>query len=426
MLKCTQFAIFAAMKMLIKNIRGLVSCYEQAPSLLKGSELAGLPILEDAWLAIEEGRIADFGSMADWPGINDWRDLEVYDATGAYLAPGYIDSHTHMVHAGTRESEFVDRINGLTYAEIAERGGGILNSAAKLADTPEEVLFEEAHNRMRRAMAAGTLAFEIKSGYGLTLEAELKMLRVIDRLKRTLAVPVKATFLGAHAIPMRFKGDAQAYVNEIIHTMLPAIADEKLADFIDVFCETGYFSVEQTCQIVEAGARYNLPAKVHINQFTTLDGVKPLCDLGVLSLDHLEVLSPDDLEALKNSNTLPVALPGCSFFLGIPYTPARLMIDAGLPLVLATDYNPGSAPSWNMNTVQSLACTQMHLSPSEAFNASTLNAAAAMQIEGEVGCIAPGYTANLMLTESIPSFDFLPYSFGDNNIAKVMVAGQWL
>lgn len=411
------------MKVLVKNIKGLVGVYEHKPGRLAGKSLAHLPILHDAWLAIENGRFVDYGQMADWPGISDWRDLEVIDASGSFLLPGFIDSHTHLVHAGTREGEFVDRINGLTYAEIAKRGGGILNSASKLAEANEEDLLQEAYQRAQKAMAAGTLGFEIKSGYGLSVEAELKMLRVVRKLREMLPVPVKATFLGAHAVPKAYNGDANAYVDDLIERMLPRVAEEQLADYIDVFCEEGYFSVAHTLRIMEAGTRYGLKSKIHMNQFTSGGGVKACVEAGALSLDHLEVLTDDDLQALAEGNTLPVALPGCSFFLGIPYTPVRKIIDAGLPMVLATDYNPGSAPSWNMNLVNSLACTKMNMLPSEAFNASTVNGAAALELEDICGAIVPGFRADFMLTEPIPSFDFMAYAFGENNIKRVYAEG---
>lgn len=411
------------MKLLITNIGRLVAAFDKAPGALKGSAMAGLPVLENAWLAVEDGRFADFGSMADWPGISDWRDLEVVDADGANVLPGYIDSHTHLVHAGTRESEFVDRIRGLSYADIAARGGGILNSARKLADADESQLFDEALHRAHKAMAAGTLGFEIKSGYGLSTEAELKMLRVIRRLREALPVPVKATFLGAHAVPAEFTGNTSGYVDHVINAMLPQVADEGLADYIDVFCELGYFSIDDTQRIVEAGAQHGLRAKVHVNQFTATGGVRACVEAGALTVDHLEELNDDDLAALVAGSSLPVALPGCSHFLRIPFTPGRRIIDAGLPLVLATDYNPGSAPSWNMNLVVSLACTHMGLLPMEALAAATVNGAAALGLEHETGAIVPGFAANFMVTENMPSLDFMPYSFGENTIASVYVNG---
>lgn len=410
-------------KVLIKDIRFLMGVSDDPPAVLRGKEMAHLPVLENAWLAIEDGRIADYGSMENWPGISDWRDLEVIDAEGGSVLPGFVDSHTHLVHAGTRETEFVDRIRGLSYADIAARGGGILNSAAKLANAHEDDLFEESLKRVKQAMRMGTLAFEIKSGYGLSLEAELKMLRVIKRIKEAVDVPVKATFLGAHAVPNAFKGDTKGYVKHVIETILPRVAEAQLADYVDVFCEAGYFDVEDTLQIIEAGMRYGLRAKVHVNQFQAIGGIAAAVNAGALSVDHLEVLTDDDLLALTGGGTIPVALPGCSLFLGIPYTPARKLIDAGLPLALASDYNPGSAPSANMHLVVALACSQMRMLPAEALNAATLNAAAALELEGEVGAISPGMRANLIITEVIPSPEFIPYAFGSQLIKNVLVNG---
>ena len=407
-------------KILIKNIRALFGAREICPDRLKGPEMADGAVLEDAWLAIEDGLIADFGSMKDWPGISDWRDLEVIDAEGSAVLPGWADSHTHLVYAGSRESEFTDRIRGLSYQEIAARGGGILNSAAKLADTPEEVLFEQALIRAKKAMDMGTLAFEIKSGYGLEPEAELKMLRVIRRLRDSLPVPVKATFLGAHAVPARFKGDADAYMREVLEVMLPEVAAQQLADYTDIFCEAGYFHPVHLKQLAEASAKYGLRCKVHVNQFQSIGGVKAAVESGCLSADHLEVLNAEDLEALRGSDTMPVALPGCSLFLGIPYTPGRAIIDGGMPLALATDCNPGSAPSFNMNLVVSLACIAMKLLPAEAINAATLNAAAAMELSAEMGSITPGKKARIIITEPVSGIDFLPYSFGENLVKRVL------
>jgi imidazolonepropionase len=413
-------------KVLIKDIRFLMGVSDDPPAVLRGKEMAHLPVLENAWLAIEDGRIADYGSMENWPGISDWRNLEVIDAEGGSVLPGFVDSHTHLVHSGTRETEFVDRIRGLSYADIAARGGGILNSAAKLANALEDDLFEESLKRVKQAMRMGTLAFEIKSGYGLNLEAELKMLRVIKRIKEAVDVPVKATFLGAHAVPNAFKGDPKGYVKHVIEIILPRVAEAQLADYIDVFCEAGYFDVEDTLQIIEAGMRYGLRAKVHVNQFQAIGGIAAAVNAGALSVDHLEVLNDDDLLALTGGGTIPVALPGCSLFLGIPYTPARKLIDAGLPLALASDYNPGSAPSANMHLVVALACSQMRMLPAEALNAATLNAAAALELEGEVGAISPGMRANLIITEVIPSPEFIPYAFGSQLIKNVLVNGSIL
>lgn len=412
------------MKLLIKNIKQLVGCFDEAPLRIAGRQMANFPLLNDAWLAIEDGLIADFGVMEEWPGISDWRDLEVIDATGKFVMPGFVDSHTHLVHASTREGEYVDRINGLSYADIAARGGGILNSAQKLMDASEDQLFEEALQRVSKAIKHGTTAFEIKSGYGLSLESEMKMLRVIQRLKSAVDVPVKATFLGAHAVPRDFIGRKDAYVDYIINEMLPAITAENLADYIDAFCEKSYFSVDDTLRIMEAGTKYGLKAKIHVNQFTSLGGVRAFIEAGALSLDHLEELSDDDLSALTSGSSIPVALPGCSHFLSIPYTPGRKLIDAGLPLALATDYNPGSAPSWNMNTVISLACTKMNLLPEEAICAATVNGAAALELENSCGAIVPGFKANLIITKDMPSLAFLPYSFGENLIDHVLVNGK--
>jgi imidazolonepropionase len=412
------------MKLLIKNIKGLVQAREEKSVLLKGADMKTLPILEDAWLAVEDGKIADFGHMSSWPGISDWRDLEVLDADGRFVFPSWVDSHTHIVYAGNRESEFVDRINGLSYEDIAARGGGILNSAAKLATTSEEELFEQAWTRLDEVMMLGTGAVEIKSGYGLTPETELKMLRVVKALSEKHPLTIKATFLGAHAFPAHFKNDKDAYVRQIIEEMIPRVAEEKLAEFIDVFCENNYFTNEQTARILDAGNKYGLIPKVHVNQFTTSGGIATSVQHGALSVDHLEVLNDADLEALKQGNTIPVALPGCSLFIRIPYTPARTIIDAGLPLALATDFNPGSCPSGNMNLVVSLACTQMNMTPEEAINAATVNAAYAMRLEHSFGSITPGHEANFFITKPMPSVGFLPYSFGSSMIDEVFVGGK--
>ncbi|MDG1262939.1 MAG: imidazolonepropionase [Flavobacteriales bacterium] len=412
------------MKLLIKNIKGIVGAREEKPGLLSGAAMKEMPMLENAWLAVEDGIIVDFGLMENWGGITDWRDLEVTDADGKYLFPGWCDSHTHLVYAGNREGEFVDRIKGLTYAEIAENGGGILNSAMKLASASEDELFEAAMKRADRVIRMGTTAIEIKSGYGLTVAAELKMLRVIKRLKEALPIPVKSTFLGAHAFPKEYKENPDGYIDLIINEMLPQIAEEKLADYVDAFLEDGYFSIPQVTRILEAAAAYGLKGKVHVNQFTANGGVKACVDLGCISVDHLEELTDADVQALKGGSTIPVALPSCSLFLTIPYTPARMIIDAGLPLALATDFNPGSTPSGNMNLVVALACFKMKMLPEEAFNAATINGAAAMELEEEIGSITPGMRANFFLTEAINSPYFIPYSFGDTLVDEVYVDGK--
>ncbi len=380
-----------------------------------------LPVLNDAWLLVEDGKIADFGRMSEIPFFEDATEI---DASGKMLLPGWIDSHTHLVYAGNREQEFVDRINGLTYEEIAAKGGGIVNSAKKLQQTSEDDLYLQSESRLKEVMKMGTTAIEIKSGYGLTTEAELKMLRVIQRLKKNFDLPIKATFLGAHALPPEYKENKEAYIDLLINEMMPQVMEEGLAEYVDVFCEKGYFSVEDTDRILEAGKKLGLIPKIHVNQFNAIGGIKTAVQHGALSVDHLEVLQTDDLDVLEDSETMPVALPSCSLFLGIPYTPARKIIDTGLPLALATDYNPGSTPSGNMNLVVSLACIKMKMNPEEAINAATINAAYAMGILDTHGSITKGKAANLILTEPIPSYGFLPYSFGANHIDSVYINGK--
>ncbi len=412
------------MKLLIKNIKGLAGVWNDAPQKLCGAEMKSLPMLNDAWLAIEDERIVDFGEMKDWAGISDWRDLEVIDASGKYVLPSWCDSHTHIVYAGTRENEFADRINGLSYEEIAARGGGILNSARRLQQASEEELYENAWHRLNDVMRMGTGAVEIKSGYGLTLESELKMLRVIQQLKDKHPLTIKATFLGAHAFPAEYKNNTNAYVNLIVNEMIPAIASEKLAEFIDVFCEKNYFSVEDTDKILEAGVKHGLVPKTHVNQFNVIGGVGVSVKHGARSVDHLELISDEDIECLKNSETMPTALPGCSLFIKIPYTPARKMIDAGLPLALATDYNPGSAPSGNMNLVNSLACIHMNMTVEEVINASTINGAYAMNVHQELGSITVGKLANFFITREMNSLATIPYSFGQNMQQDIFIKGK--
>jgi len=408
-------------KILIKNIKGLAGVADIPMPFIAGNAMKNLPVMNDAWLAIENGLIADYGLMSEWPGISDWRDLEVIEADGRFVLPAWCDSHTHVVYAGSRVGEFEDRIKGLTYEQIAARGGGIINSAARLRDTSEEELFENAQKRLDEMYAMGTCAAEIKSGYGLTLESELKMLRVIQRLKSNHALTIKSTFLGAHAFPTDFKNNPDGYVKHIIEEMIPAVAAEKLADFIDVFCEKNYFTVEQTDRILETGVKHGLVPKTHVNQFNAIGGVGISVKHGALSVDHLEVLGDEDIPALIGSNTMPVALPGCSLFIKIPYTPARQIIDAGLPLALATDYNPGSAPSGNMNLVNSLACIYMGMTPEEVIHASTINGAYAMNISDTHGTITTGKKASIIITEKINSLGELMYSFGKNRIDRVIL-----
>lgn len=409
------------MKTLLTNIKELVQVRAGKTGLLKGKAMNELPTLKQAWLLLEDEKIADFGEMATHklPEADKTVDL-----SGKMVLPAWVDSHTHLVYAGNREQEFVDRIKGATYQEIAAKGGGILNSAKRLQITSENELYAQTEKRLQEVMKMGTGAIEIKSGYGLTTAAELKMLRVIKRLKENYPIAIKSTFLGAHAVPEEFKGDKTGYIDHIIQEMLPKIAEEKLADYIDIFCEDGYFSVEDTNRILEAGKKYGLPGKIHVNQFNSIGGIQVGVAHNALSVDHLEVMKPEDIEALKNTNTLPVALPSCSLFLGIPYAPAREMIDSGLPLALATDYNPGSTPSGNMNLVLSLACMKMKMTPEEAINACTLNAAYALGLEKSHGSITKGKQANLIVTDEIPSYGFLPYSFGNNHIHTTIFNGK--
>jgi len=409
------------MSHLYTNIKELIGITDQ--SILCGSEMKDLKTIKNAFLVVEKGKIKDFGKMED---VQVENFSEVTDVSESMVLPAWCDSHTHIVYAGNREQEFVDRINGLTYEEIANKGGGILNSARKLQETDEDDLYLQSAKRLEEVMRLGTGAIEIKSGYGLTTAAELKMLRVIKKLKQNYPVAIKATFLGAHAIPVAYKNNREGYIDLLLNEILPQIAEEQLADYIDVFCETGYFTVAETIQIMEAGNKYGLKSKIHVNQFTAIGGIKAAVEHGALSVDHLEVLNPEDIEALKNGNTIPVALPSCSYFLSIPYTPARDLLNAGLPLALATDYNPGSTPSGNMNFVVATACIKMKMTPEEAINAATINGAAAMELSETHGSIAKGKVANLIFTKPIPSYGYLPYSFGSNHIDKVMLQGKFL
>ena len=411
------------MKVVIKNIAELVQVEDHIQEKVSGSSMKKLGTIRDAFLCMEEGIITDFGSMENWQGIDDWNNTEVIDADGGMVFPSWVDSHSHLVFAGTREGEFVDRINGMSYEEIANRGGGILNSAKKLSQTNEDELYEQAAIRLKELIKMGTGALEIKSGYGLNTESELKMLRVIKRLKNTFPITIKSTFLGAHALPVQFKNNKKDYLKLIEEEMIPKIAKEGLADYIDIFCEKGYFSVEDMERIVNAGKHYDLIPKVHVNQFNIIGGVPSAVKLGALSVDHLEVVDQKDIDALKNSATMPTLLPSCSFFLNIPYAPARKMMNEGLPVCLASDYNPGSTPSGNMNLVLSLACIQMKMNPEEAINAATINGAYAMGISKSEGSIAKGKKGNVFITKQIPSYAFLPYNFGHNTIKKVFING---
>jgi imidazolonepropionase len=411
------------MKTLFINIKELLQVREQYIDKVSGADMSVLPKIENAFLLVENNIIIDFGPMENCPAL---QNTSIIDATDRVVLPTWIDSHTHIVYAGNRIQEFVDRINGLSYEEIANRGGGILNSAKKLNETSEDEIYEQSKARLEEIMQQGTGAIEIKSGYGLSVDGEIKMLRVIKRLKENYPIAIKATFLGAHAFPLEYKENHAGYIDLIINEILPKIANEHLADYIDAFLETGYFSVDETIKIMVAGKKYGLPAKIHVNQFTAINGIKACVDNGALSVDHLELVNDEDLDALHNSKTMPVALPSCSYFISIPYTPARKIIDAGLPLALATDYNPGTTPSGNMNFVVATACIKMKMTPEEAINAATINGAYAMGVSETHGSITKGKRANIILTKPIKSFYELPYAFGTNLIERVMIEGQFI
>ena len=409
------------MSILLTNIKQLLQVRDNAPTYLSGKEMKNLPILENAWVWIENETIKDYGTMDSMP---DKEAAETIDCTGRVVMPSWVDSHTHLVFAGTREQEFVDRINGLSYQEIAERGGGILNSAKRVQEATEEELYEQSAKRLEELIQLGTGAMEIKSGYGLTTEAEMKMLRVAKKLGENYPVSIKTTFLGAHAVPSTFKEDKDGYMKLIIDEMLPKIAAEGLADYVDIFCEKGFFSVEDTEQLLEAGKKYNLTPKIHVNQFNAIGGIPVAVKHNALSVDHLEVITDEDIEALRDSGTMPVALPTCSFFISIPYANGRKIIDAGLPLAIASDLNPGTTPSGNMNFVMATACIKLRLTPEEAINAATINGAYAMGLSDTVGSITRGKKANLIITKEISSYNYMPYAFGSNLVDKVILNGK--
>ncbi|MCB9335037.1 MAG: imidazolonepropionase [Flavobacteriales bacterium] len=411
-------------KIIIKNIKELVQVLDAEVRVLKGEQMSKLSTLKDAWLAIENDLILAYGKMEEFPEITDWNELEVIDATGKMVFPSWCDSHTHIVFAKSREEEFVDRINGLTYQEIAAKGGGILNSAKKLQFASEDELYEGALKRINEIKQTGTGAVEIKSGYGLTADAELKMLRVIKRLKENCDITIKANFLGAHALPVEFKENRRGYIDLIINEMLPKIKEEGLADFIDVFCETNYYTPEEADEIINAGKEIGLIPKFHTNQFTSIGGIQVGVKNQALSVDHLEVMTEQDIDDLAKSEVMPTLLPSCSFFLSIPYAPAKQLIEKGLPICLATDFNPGSTPSGNMNFVLSLACINMKLTPEQAINATTINAAYAMGLEKTHGSISVGKKANIFITNEINSYAFLPYYFGHNQIEEIIIEGK--
>jgi imidazolonepropionase len=407
---------------LITNIKQLVNVREQS-SLLHGAEIAILPSIENAYLIIEDNVIIGYGEMNKIQNLK-YKIQNQLDASGQFVLPAWCDSHTHLVFTGSREDEFINKIKGLSYAEIAAKGG-ILNSAKKLNDASEDQLFIEAWKRLVEISKLGTGAVEIKSGYGLTLDGELKMLRVIKKLKEKSSISIKATFLGAHAFPLVYQNDHAGYIELIINEMLPVIAKENLADYIDVFCEKGFFSPEEMEIICKAGLRYGLQPKLHINQLNSIGGLQTAIKSNAISVDHLEVMTEDDITVLKNSTTIGTLLPTAAFFLNIPFSPARKLINAGCAIAIASDYNPGSSPSGNMNLVVAMSCIQMKLLPEEAINAATINGAYAMGLGDELGSITIGKKANLIFTKPISSLAYLPYSFGTNLIDKVMINGEF-
>lgn len=409
---------------IITNIKQLAGVREQH-ELLRGKALAQLPCIDDAFVLIEDGIIADYGAMFELELKVPHLPKHIIDAQDQLVLPAWCDSHTHIVFAKSREEEFIDKINGLSYADIAAKGGGILNSANKLNAATEDELFNSAWQRLEAVKKMGTGAIEIKSGYGLTAEGELKMLRVIKKLKEKSDLTIKATFLGAHTYPVQYTNNHQGYINSIINEMLPVIAAEKLADYIDVFCETGFFSPEEMETICKAGMSYGLKPKLHINQLNSIGGIEAAIKLNALSVDHLETMTDNDIALLSNSSVTGTLLPTAAFFLRMNYQPARQLIDDNCAIALASDYNPGSSPSGNMNFVVALSCIQMKMLPEEAINAATINGAYAMELQNELGSITVGKKANLIFTKPIPSLAYLPYAFGDNLIDRVMVNGRW-
>ena len=410
------------MEVLLVNIGQLIQVREPALTVVKGAEMAHLPSISNAWLLVKDGIISDYGTMETCPE----RSAETYDCKGRFVFPSWCDSHTHIVYAGSRESEFVDKINVLSYEEIARRGVGILNSAARLQQTSEDELYRQALVRAEEIMTYGTGAVEIKSGYGLSTEDEIKMLRVIRRLKETTPLTIKATFLGAHALPTEFKENRSAFIKKVTQEMLPQLAAEGLADFVDVFCDKGFFTVDETAEILENAAKYGLQAKIHANELDYSGGIQVGVKFDARSVDHLEYTGEEEMEVLLNSNTMPTLLPSTAFFLRLKQPPAREMIQAGLPVALASDYNPGSSPSGRMQFILSLACVNLRMLPEEAINAATINSAYAMNVQQDLGSITKGKKANLFVSHEIPSIAFLPYAFGTQLVDKVMLNGRWI
>jgi len=408
------------MSLLIRNIKELLQVQEPAPRYIAGAGMKQLPVLRNSYLMITDGLIREFGSMDRCPESAS----EIIDAGGSVVMPSFCDPHTHLVYAAGREQEFADRLQGLSYEEIAQRGGGIINSAMRLRRMPEEELYENSMLRIREIIYQGTGAVEIKSGYGLNLDSELKMLRVIRRIRESSPITVRATFLGAHAVPPEFRGNQDGYVDLIVKTMLPKVAAEGLADFVDVFCDRGFFTPNSTSRILEASSRLGLVPKVHANELDFSGGVQVAVRHKALSVDHLERSGPDEIEALQDSGTMPTLLPGASLFLGLPLPPAREMIEAGLPVAIASDFNPGSSPTGNMMLMMALASIRMSLLPEEVIHAATINAAYAMGVEDILGTITPGKKANLIITRPVSGYTFLPYAFGSDLVDQVVLNGK--
>ncbi len=407
---------------LIINIKELIQAVDKPRNFLSGEEMSNLPVIRNAFLLIDNGMIRDFGHMDILP--SGARADNIIDARGKLVFPAWCDPHTHLVFPASREVEYIDKIRGLSYEEIAKRGGGILNSARRMQEMDEDELYEDALERIGEIISFGTGAVEIKSGYGLTTESELKMLRVIRRLKETTPVTIKSNFLGAHAIPAEYKKDPSAYTDLIINEMIPQVAAEGLADFIDVFCDRGFFSVEDTDRILNAGMKYGLRPKIHANELDYSGGIQVGVKYNALSVDHLEFTGEEEIEALRGSETMPTALPGASFFLGMKYAPVREMIDSGLPVAMASDFNPGSSPSGNMQLILSMGCIKYRMLPEEAINAITINSAYAMNVQDELGTITKGKKANIIITKKIPGYNFLPYSYGSNKVDKMILNGE--
>jgi imidazolonepropionase len=413
--------------LLIRNIKEIVQVEAAPVTRVSGKDMLKVGRISNAFLFIRGGKITDFGRMEDFDQREEKAEMmqaEMLDAAGKLVLPCWCDSHTHLIYPASRETEFVDKIRGLSYEEIAKKGGGILNSARRLHDTSEDELYESAMVRLGEIISYGTGAVEIKSGYGLTLEDELKMLRVVRRLKASSPLTIRATFLGAHAVPMEYRANQAEYVDLVINEMIPMVAGEDLADYIDVFCDRGFFSVEDTDRILNAGMKFGLRPKIHANELGITGGVQVGVKYNALSVDHLEHMGDEEIECLKGSDTMPTILPGASFFLGLPYSPARKMIDAGLPVAMASDFNPGSSPSGNMQFIFSLGCIKYKLLPAEVLNAITINGAYAMGVEEELGSIAVGKTANIIITKEIPSLEYMPYYFGANKVETVILNGR--